>query len=317
MTYTVQPWREQYARHCLPFWKRGIYYFARKPLSWLTRRHLSKENLKKWKPDYVLPGRGFCLETRRKWALKNKLPHGKTILVQGTGTGWDVISWAELHPERIIASDLYSFESSWKEIAVYCRTRFSITPEFVQSPLEEMPFLPNESVDFCVSDAVFEHCKNLPAVLKEAWRVLKPGGYLYASYGPLWPAPGGDHFSARGKLEEVYYHLSSDREGYRQFVAKHTKKEEDCQTGARYIELDLFSKLGSQQYLDYFQQAGFRRDGLVLQISPTALRFKKTLPGLFLEKVTSLSPTWSEDDLLIFAHLIRLQKTTYHASPSR
>jgi len=42
------------------------------------------------------------------------------VLVQGTGTGWDVISWARLRPRKIIATDMFPFEDSWEDITWYC-----------------------------------------------------------------------------------------------------------------------------------------------------------------------------------------------------
>jgi hypothetical protein len=58
------------------------------------------------------------LESRRRWGtqyLRNI--RDAIMLVQGTGTGWDVISWARLRPRKIIATDMFPFEDSWGEIA--------------------------------------------------------------------------------------------------------------------------------------------------------------------------------------------------------
>jgi 2-polyprenyl-3-methyl-5-hydroxy-6-metoxy-1,4-benzoquinol methylase len=49
---------------------------------------------------------------------------------------------------------------------------------FSQGVGEELPF-ENDSFDFVISLAVLEHVQNIPAVVSEVFRTLKPGGYAY------------------------------------------------------------------------------------------------------------------------------------------
>jgi ubiquinone/menaquinone biosynthesis C-methylase UbiE len=49
--------------------------------------------------------------------------------------------------------------------------------EFVQGQIEKVP-LPDVSVDVVISNGVFNLCPDKPAVLAEAFRVLRPGGRL-------------------------------------------------------------------------------------------------------------------------------------------
>lgn len=49
--------------------------------------------------------------------------------------------------------------------------------EFVNAGIEKLP-LPDESVDVVISNGVFNLCTDKPAVLAEAYRVLRPGGRL-------------------------------------------------------------------------------------------------------------------------------------------
>ena len=134
------------------------------------------------------------------------------MLVQGTGTGWDVISWAKLRPRQIIATDMFPFEDSWEEITRYCYDHYQVRVDFRVSAIEDVPFLESNRVDLIASDAVYEHCRDLPGVMQESFRILKPGGCIYASYGPLYFCAGGDHFSGRGGLENSFNHLLLDPE---------------------------------------------------------------------------------------------------------
>ena len=49
--------------------------------------------------------------------------------------------------------------------------------EFVNAGVEKLP-IPDESVDAVISNGVFNLCPDKPAVLAEAYRVLRPGGRL-------------------------------------------------------------------------------------------------------------------------------------------
>jgi SAM-dependent methyltransferase len=56
----------------------------------------------------------------------------------------------------------------------------------------QMPF-PDAQFDLVTSTSVFEHVQNLDTALGEMYRVLKPGGYMYAGLGPIWSGVWGHH----------------------------------------------------------------------------------------------------------------------------
>lgn len=64
--------------------------------------------------------------------------------------------------------------------------------KFIEADAAAIP-LPDESMDLVYSFAAFEHFPEPEAVLREARRVLRKGGYLYLSYGPLYGSPYGRH----------------------------------------------------------------------------------------------------------------------------
>jgi len=85
-------WLDQHRSSSRGFGKRAIYFFLRPLLSSRHRRLLSPETLDACKPELVLGPRGMPIETRRRWATAHLRVRDSTILVQGTGTGWDVVS---------------------------------------------------------------------------------------------------------------------------------------------------------------------------------------------------------------------------------
>ena len=73
------------------------------------------------------------------------------------------------------------------------------------------------SVDAVYSFDAFEHFADPAAVLDEVYRVLKPGGVLYASFGPLWNSPFGAH--QWGRIDLPYVHLMFDWNDLQSFAA--------------------------------------------------------------------------------------------------
>ena len=144
--------------------------------------------------------------------------------------------------------------------------------------------------------------------MRESHRLVRPGGFLYASYGPLYFCAGGDHFSGRGGLEHSYNHLRLEPGAYRAYLEGHRVAVEDFQDGVRYLELDLFSGLTTREYLACYRETGFVVRDLILELSHQALAFKKRFPGEFREIAESNAGRCAPDDLLIKAHLLILRK---------
>jgi len=307
--FKTKEWRSHHEGARTGLVKRLLYFFCRPIISFKNSRYLSQETLQAYKPHLCLGSRGMPLESRRVWGIKYlKNVREAVMLVQGTGSGWDIISWARLRPRQIIATDLFSFEDSWEEIVRYCYDRYQVTVEFRVTPIEDVSFLASNSVDFIASDAVYEHCRDLAGVMRESYRILKPGGSIYAGYGPLYYCAGGDHFSGRGGLETCFNHLLLEPDAYKRYLEAHQQEIEDFQGGARYLELNLFSYLTTSDYIKIYHDAHFLVKDLILEISSDALQFKKLFPDKFDHLVNKVKDKCPEDDLLIKANLIVIQK---------
>jgi SAM-dependent methyltransferase len=307
--FRTKPWLSHHTGASAGLLKRSIYVMIRPLLSLKYSRYLSPQTIQAYHPRFILGARGLPLETRRAWGSKYlQKVREALVLVQGTGTGWDVISWAKLRPRRIIATDMFPFADSWEEITRYCHDHYQVAVDFRVSAIEDVAFLDSNRVDLIASDAVYEHCRDLPGVMAESFRILKPGGCIYASYGPLYYCAGGDHFSGRGGLENCFNHLALDPEAYHRYLGDNQEEIEDFQGGARYVELNLFSYLTTRQYLDIYRKAHFVVKELILEISQEARQFKKKYADKFDFLVEKHKERCSQDDLLIKTNLIILQK---------
>lgn len=102
---------------------------------------------------------------------------GQTVLDLGSGSGMDSLLTARrVGPSgKVVGVDLCP------EMAEKARHNAFLlglpNVEFVEAGVEKVP-LPDGSVDMVVSNGVLNLCPDKPAVLREACRVLRPGGRL-------------------------------------------------------------------------------------------------------------------------------------------
>ncbi len=62
--------------------------------------------------------------------------------------------------------------------------------------------------DVVVSSSAFEHIQNFDVALGEMHRVLKPGGYLFSHWGPIWSTSYGHHlWATHGRRQYTYHDL--------------------------------------------------------------------------------------------------------------
>lgn len=257
--------------------------------------------------DLVLPEQGMSTLARRQW-LNRYLPlKNSRLLAIGCGSAWDFGSYLHFQPRKIIGIDLYNFASSWQQVEAYIKQADLPTQvEFYQADIADIPNLGLGEFDIICSDAVFEHCRDFPKVLKTLYGLLRPGGAMYASYGPLWYCWGGDHFSGRGGIEQGYNHLLLEPAAYQDYYRTHLRDAAfELQNGGRYIKLDLFSKLSSQEYIDCYQKVGFEVKSLMVEFSHNAESLSKTS---IWESLAGKFTHLHADDFSLKTHLVILEK---------
>jgi len=129
---------------------------------------------------------------------------GKRVLDFGSGYGGRTVRYAELGAASVIGIEIVpEMVEEGREFAKArgCRT------EFVQSVGESMPFA-DESFDLVCSYDVFEHVQFVERCLQECWRVLAPGGSLYAVFPPYYHPTGGSHlhgYISRSPLPNLFF----------------------------------------------------------------------------------------------------------------
>jgi SAM-dependent methyltransferase len=239
--------------------------------AWIRHKGYSRLGLD---ADFWLWGqRGNDYKALRRRANRLFPIRGKRVLIAGCGTGRDILSWLAYEPRLLMGVDYFNYERAWKILRdSTCRCYPCAELTFRQADLAQMDNISGESVDVIGSDAVFEHLRNLPDVLREFYRILRPGGVLYATFGPLWYCWGGDHFSGHGDILTGYNHLLLEPGAYEAYLHEagpHSHSEHD---GRTWIQNDLFSRLRPAEYLAALEDAGFERREVGVIIEPRAVR---------------------------------------------
>lgn len=114
---------------------------------------------------------------------------GKTVLDFGCGWGGET-AWLAQRARFVVGCDISA--SSLAEARRFQERQSIANIEFVQCMGDRLP-LEDARFDAVFSTNVFEHVMNVPAMLGEIRRVLRPGGAFVTTFGPLFYSPRGYH----------------------------------------------------------------------------------------------------------------------------
>jgi SAM-dependent methyltransferase len=117
---------------------------------------------------------------------------GKTVLDVGSGWGSLAVELAQAGAQRVVGLDLKIQLVTFAN--AYVRRYHPELAERVTFAAIDLQHYPEEEqFDLIVSKDSFEHILDVEGMLQAMKRHLKPGGRIYAGFGPLYPTPYGDH----------------------------------------------------------------------------------------------------------------------------
>lgn len=229
----------------------------------------------------------------------------KKILIAGCGTGRDVVSWLRYSPMELVGLDYFNYGKAWSTVSCTMEKQYPKTLlSFQQGNLNNLSTFKEGEFDIVGSDAVFEHLKDPLTVCREWYRILKPGGILYATFGPLWYGWHGDHFSGWDFIETGFNHLELCPEDYQDYLDQQPFSEHSEENGRTWIENGLFSYLKPAQYLEVLAASGLKRRHVGIIMEPRALECFDRRPDL----KNKLTEQHSLMDLLICGMTVIFQK---------
>ena len=247
-------------------------------LNWITTIWLSKKfSTSKFRPNFWLWGqRGNDYPRLRARVNHYKKISNASIFIAGCGSGKDLPSWLKYKPKKIVGVDLFNYSKSWTRLIDLASKKYPKTNiQIFQGNLERLTNIEDATFDIVASDAVFEHLINLPKVLLEFNRILKPDGIIYATYGPMWHVWGGDHYSGNDGLSSGYNHLLLEDHEYKKYLNFEQSTVHSEDDGRTWIKENLFSYLRPQEYVDLLEKSGFQRLTVGAIVEPRAVAYAK------------------------------------------
>jgi SAM-dependent methyltransferase len=146
----------------------------------------------------------------------------RSVLIPGCYLGAEDVQlrlWRGV--DRREGIDAYSLARRWLPIVGSLREHYGGEIAFRQASVERIPF-EDGVFDLVASAAVLEHVRNLRGAVAEMARVLRPGGWAWHEFGPLYHCYGGDHCIAAYGSDHGYDHLLLDDVDYRRLVDDQT-----------------------------------------------------------------------------------------------
>lgn len=282
--------------------------YFRKPYYFFKYKNFFK--YQDYKIDFILPSKGFSHKSRREKLNQMKKINGKSILNIGCGNAFDYHLWFRYMPKKIVGIDLLNYKNSWDSVLKYVKKKnVNIEIKFYKKDFNE--FNSDEKFDFIVSDAVFEHCKDLKNVIKKCHKFLKDDGIMYASYGPIWFSYGGDHFSGRDNIKNGYNHLILEKKDYQKYfnfnVGSFDYEVNQGGAGGILVKNDLFSKLLANEYFEIFKQNNFHSEFTCVEHCPIGYELIKK-DSLLKKKLLSKYKTIHPENFFLKSHIVYLKK---------
>ena len=258
--------------------RRWIYPVAIPLLALLLRRRFAVPGIpREWTLVWGARGQGGrYMVSRVNHARRIR---GADVLLLGVGLGREIEFWAPYRPRRILGVDILNFREAWEVLKHGYK---SLNLDFLQAPADSLADLADASFDIITTENVFEHVKDLPALIAECKRVLRPGGVLFTTFGPLWYSWSGDHFSGEIEGGHGFLHLVGNLEDYKAWTREFAFREGQRADGRVWLLQDLFSYLRPKQYVECCGRC-FTVTDVRAHLSPQAWDFRQKRPEEFAE----------------------------------
>lgn len=123
---------------------------------------------------------------------------GQTVADIGCGHGSLCVHMARAGAGRVVGYDINAKLIDFARANL--EQNYPNLQPVIEFSMDGLHTSPDNTFDLVVSKDSFEHVINLDQVLAEIKRCLKPGGRLYAGFGPLWNSPYGDHGRTQSRI---------------------------------------------------------------------------------------------------------------------
>ncbi len=195
------------------------------------------------------------------WRRFGAKPHfrGKDVLEIGSALGGLSAEMALEGARSVVGVDIWEPRVEYSTRKVAARFPELSNIRFTATPSDKMDG--ENQFDLVISQNTFEHISDIDAVLGSIRRLLRPGGYAYLGFSPLYHSPFGDHSELRFPVKLPWVHLFAGRKAV---IASFNKANGAAAT--------TLPECGYNGHKPADFRAAFKRSGLELQrlrINPT------------------------------------------------
>lgn len=196
---------------------------------------------------------------------------GSSVFVPGCGYGKHLSELAMFRPKVIVACDLYEYAEEWDFLRECIQKKLGVKIIFLNSGINDNAVKEFAPFDWIINDAVLEHVRDLGSFLAQCSALLKESGHFFASFGPLWYGPYGDHIA--WGLEGLFNHILLDNKEYEERL--NSVQGKNSTEGAFIVRHRLLSYLHAGEYLELLERTGFVKNLLWVKFSTQAWKYFK------------------------------------------
>lgn len=179
---------------------------------------------------------------------------GKTVLDFGCSHGGSTVFLAEQGAGRVIGVDIAEWQLKHAHAYLQHANPDGQLPIEIRMGSHDHTPVEDASIDLLMCWDVFEHVLKPEVILAEWHRMLRPNGYAYLSFGPLWYHPHGVHLweCFPGPWTHV---LFPERTVVR---ARHFHKQDDLDPSVITTYADLgFNQMTVKRFQALIRECGF------------------------------------------------------------
>jgi ubiquinone/menaquinone biosynthesis C-methylase UbiE len=199
----------------------------------------------------------------------------KAILDIGCGAGGKTVYYASLGARKIFGLEILGKYREEAEKLAHDKG-YADKFEFVCADAAKMDF-EDGSFDTIIMNDAMEHVDKPQEVLKECWRVLKPGGRLYLNFPP-YNHPFGAHLSDAIGMPWVHCFFSD-----KTLIKVYKDLVKELPDGQQRIQFRISEDAGGKEYFSYINRMSIKRFNRILKQSSFKVSYysEEPLRGLF------------------------------------
>ena len=192
---------------------------------------------------------------------------GKEVLDCGCGEGGKSVYYAGFGAKRVVGVDILPKYA--ERSAAFAEKKGCRVFEFRTADAAALPF-PDGTFDTVIMNDFVEHVGDPEAALREALRVLKPGGRIYTNFPPYYH-PYGAHLSDAIGMPWVHVFFRDDT-----LIRAYKDLVKDLPDGAERVAFRFSADENGKEYISYINKMTIRRfQGILKSLNITPVLYEE------------------------------------------